>query len=283
MKFLSYRRKSGEATYGAACDEKIIDLGGRFGAQFPTLRAFLASGKMDEVKSLIERGAFDDDLHEVEFSPVVPDAGKILCIGVNYVEHRNETGRSPSKYPTIFTRFPNSLVGNLQPLIRPRESEQFDYEGELAVIIGKGGRRIKEENALEHIAGYSCFNDGTLRDWQAHTTQFTPGKNFYASGAFGPFLVTSDEIPDPTQLTLTTRLNGAIMQQARTDELIFSIPQLIAYISTFTQLQTGDVISTGTPGGVGAKRQPPIFLKASDTIEVEITKIGTLRNEVAEE
>ncbi|GAC1396775.1 MAG: fumarylacetoacetate hydrolase family protein [Pyrinomonadaceae bacterium] len=285
MRLLSYvRSKDNSATYGVVVDgDKTIDLGKHFGAEFPTLRALLASEKLSEVEKLTGTDEFDEKLNEVKFLPVITDPQKILCVGVNYVEHRNETGRSASKYPTLFTRFVNSLVGHEQNLVRPRASEQFDYEGELAFIIGKGGRHIEEANALEHVAGYSCFNDGTIRDWQNHTSQFTPGKNFQATGSFGAFLVTADEIPDPAMLTLTTRLNGASVQHETTDQLIFAIPQLIAYISTFTQLETGDVISTGTPGGVGAKRHPPVFLKAGDMVEVEISKIGTLRNTVIDE
>lgn len=284
MKFISYVRKDGGATYGVVIEgDKTIDLGKRFGAELPTLRALLASEKLSEVEKLTATNEFDEKLDDVKFLPVITDPQKILCVGVNYVEHRNETGRSASKYPTLFTRFANSVVGHKENLVRPRASREFDYEGELAVIIGKRGRHIKESDALKHIAGYSCFNDGTIRDWQNHTSQFTPGKNFQATGSFGSVLVTADEIPDPSKLTLTTRLNGVSVQHTTTDQLIFSIPQLIAYISTFTQLETGDVISTGTPGGVGAKRQPPVFMKAGDVVEVEISKLGILRNTIVDE
>jgi len=208
---------------------------------------------------------------------------KIFCVGVNYRDHMAETGRSPTQHPTIFTRFPDSLVSHEIAMQRPNASVQYDFEGELAVIIGKPGRDIKEADALQHVAGYSCFNDGTIRDWQNHTTQFTPGKNFPWTGSFGPWLVTPDEAPPVEEMTLTTRLNGVVVQQASCADLIFSVPQLIAYISSFTMLYPGTVISTGTPGGVGAKRTPPLWMKEGDVVEVEISGVGLLRNVVMDE
>jgi 2-keto-4-pentenoate hydratase/2-oxohepta-3-ene-1,7-dioic acid hydratase in catechol pathway len=180
----------------------------------------------------------------------------------------------------IFVRFGDSIVGHGRPLLKPRESAQFDYEGELAVVIGKRARRVPRDRALDYVAGYSCFNDGSIRDYQRHSPQFTPGKNFHASGSFGPWLVTRDEIADPRTLTLTTRLNGSVMQHESVGELCFDVPQLIEYCSTWAQLEPGDVIVTGTPGGVGAGRKPPVWMKGGDTVEVEITGIGTLRNNV---
>jgi 2-keto-4-pentenoate hydratase/2-oxohepta-3-ene-1,7-dioic acid hydratase in catechol pathway len=189
-------------------------------------------------------------------------------------------GRERPERPVLFVRFGGSVVGHGRPLLKPRESEQFDYEGELAVIIGKRARRVGRDRALDYVAGYSCFNDGSVRDYQRHSAQFTPGKNFHASGAFGPWLVTTEEIPDPRKLTLTTRLNGSVMQHESVAELCFDVPQLIEYCSTWTQLEPGDVIVTGTPGGVGAGRKPPVWMKAGDTVEVEISGIGVLRNAV---
>ena len=213
---------------------------------------------------------------------MIPDAAaKLLCVGINYMPHIKEMGRERPERPVLFVRFGDSIVGHGQPLLKPRESEQFDYEGELAVVIGKRARRVSRERALDYVAGYSCFNDGSVRDYQRHSPQFTPGKNFHASGAFGPWLVTADEIPDPRKLTLTTRLNGAVMQHESVGELCFDVPQLIEYCSTWTQLEPGDVIVTGTPGGVGAGRKPPVWMKPGDTVEVEISGIGTLRNPVS--
>jgi 2-keto-4-pentenoate hydratase/2-oxohepta-3-ene-1,7-dioic acid hydratase in catechol pathway len=212
---------------------------------------------------------------------VIPRPDKILCVGVNYREHREETGRAPTEHPTIFVRFAASQIGQDQPMLRPVESERLDFEGEIALIIGRRGRRIPPASALEHVAGFSCYNDGSVRDYQRHTTQFTPGKNFVGTGAFGPWMVTRDEIGDPAALELTTRVNGEVMQHARADQLIFGFEAIIAYCSTFTELVPGDVIVTGTPGGVGAARTPPLFLQPGDVVEVEVQPLGTLRNTVA--
>ena len=182
---------------------------------------------------------------------------KILCVGVNYRPHIEEMGREIPDYPVVFVRFPGSQVGHGQAVIRPVASEKFDFEGELAIVIGKSARHVKRADGLDYIAGYCCFMDGSVRDWQKHTMQFTPGKNFAKSGSMGPWLVTRDEIPDPKSLALTTRVNGVLMQEGQVADLIFDIPALIEYCSTFTELLPGDVIATGTPGGVGAARTPP--------------------------
>lgn len=282
MKLVSFRRKNA-VSYGAVTDDGVVDVGAQLQEGEATLQTVIEKGVLAEVVRAAQGQVADLPLGEIEFTPVIARPEKILCVGVNYRLHLIETGRDETAYPVLFTRFANTLVGHEQPLVRPRASEEFDYEGELAVIIGKRGRHIAAESALAHIAGYTCFNDATLRDWQRHTHQFTPGKNFVATGGCGPWLVTTDEIPDPSQLTLTTRLNGEEMQRTTTDQMIFTIPALIAYISTFTELVPGDVIATGTPGGVGAKRNPPIFMKPGDTIEVEISGIGTLRNPIVEE
>jgi 2-keto-4-pentenoate hydratase/2-oxohepta-3-ene-1,7-dioic acid hydratase in catechol pathway len=195
--------------------------------------------------------------------------------------HIREMGRERPDKPVLFTRFAASVVGHGQPLVKPLASEQFDFEGELAVIIGRRARRVSRERALDYVAGYSCFNDGSVRDFQRHSAQFTPGKNFHASGAFGPWLVTTDEVPDPRALRLTTRLNGEVVQDESVGELCFDVPALIEYCSIFAQLEPGDVIVTGTPGGVGAGRKPPLWMKPGDTIEVEIEGIGKLSNTLA--
>jgi 2-keto-4-pentenoate hydratase/2-oxohepta-3-ene-1,7-dioic acid hydratase in catechol pathway len=278
MRIVSFE-KNGLASFGVVVADGIVDAA-RLAAKPRNLREALAAGALPELERLA-RSAPDFGLDEVAFAPVVPDAGaKLLCVGINYLPHIKEMGRERPERPVLFVRFGGSIVGHGQPLLKPRESEQFDYEGELAVIIGKRARRVSRERALDFVAGYSCFNDGSVRDWQRHSQQFTPGKNFHASGSFGPWLVTTDEIPDPRRLTLTTRLNGTVMQNESVNELCFDVPQLIEYCSTWTQLEPGDVIVTGTPGGVGAGRKPPVWMKPGDTVEVEISGIGTLRNPV---
>ena len=191
-------------------------------------------------------------LDSIAFLPVIPDPRKIICIGINYRSHVEETGREIPINPMVFTRYADSQTGHLQPIIRPTVSSKLDFEGELAIVIGRHARHVQADRALEYVAGYSCYNDGSVRDWQRHTSQFAPGKNFPQTGGFGPWLVTTDEIPDPSKLTLTTRLNGEVVQHAKTDDLIFPAARLIEYCSTFTPLYPGDVIITGTTGGVGA-------------------------------
>ncbi len=281
MKLLSYRH-GGQDCYGIATDDGVIDATRSLGDRFPDLKAALTGG-MADLAALAEGGTVDHGLDEIEFLPTIPNPDKIVCVGLNYATHIKETGRSDSDYPVLFTRFANTQIGHQQPMIRPKNSDIFDYEGEMAVIIGKAGRHIAPERAFDHIAGYACYNDGTLRDWQRHTHQFIPGKNFTATGGFGPWMVTTDELTDPTTLTLATRLNGDEMQRTTTDLMIFDIPFLIHYISSFTELVPGDVIPTGTPGGVGFKRTPPVYMKPGDTIEVEISGIGTLTNPIAAE
>lgn len=282
MKLLSYRLGDRE-TYGAVFEGAVRDLGKVFGDTMPTLRAALKAGAAEDLIVAAREVNPECGLDEIEFLPVIPDPDKIICVGLNYATHIKETGRTDSAYPALFTRFANTQVAHDAPLIKPDVSDSFDYEGELAVIIGTAGRHIDKADALAHVAGYACYNDGSVRDWQRHTHQFTPGKNFVGTGGFGPWMATRDAIPDPAKLTLVTRLNGQEMQRATTDQLIFDIPTLIAYISTFTELVPGDVISTGTPGGVGFKRTPPVFMKDGDVIEVEISDIGVLRNPVVAE
>jgi 2-keto-4-pentenoate hydratase/2-oxohepta-3-ene-1,7-dioic acid hydratase in catechol pathway len=279
MRLLSFER-NGRPGFGVVVGDGVVDAAERLAGKPRGLREALASGSLP----LLERfGAIGPDfpLSDVTFAPVIPDgAAKLLCVGVNYMPHIRELGRERPDRPVIFVRFRDSIVGHGQALEKPRESEQLDFEGELAVIIGKRARRVGKERALEHVAGYACFNDGSVRDFQRHSPQFTPGKNFHASGAFGPWLVTADEIRDPRELTLTTRLNGTVMQHESVGELCFDVPHLIEYCSTWTQLEPGDVIVTGTPGGVGAGRKPPVWMQPGDTVEVEISRIGVLRNSV---
>jgi acylpyruvate hydrolase len=221
------------------------------------------------------------DLNTVRLLPPVPVPPKILCVGLNYDDHLEESGLKKPVYPEIFARFATSLIAHQEPIRRPRESTALDYEAELAVVIGKPGRRISSEQALDHVAGYSLFNDATIRDFQLLTPQWTMGKNFDGTGSFGPWLVTPDAVPPGARgLRIQGRLNGRVMQNTRTDRLIFSVQALIEMISVAMSLERGDVIITGTPGGVGAARKPPVFMKAGDIFEVEIEKLGVLTNPV---
>ncbi|MBI1775103.1 MAG: fumarylacetoacetate hydrolase family protein [Proteobacteria bacterium] len=281
MKFLSFRHQ-GQDSYGAVAGDSVIDLGRKLAKRYPSLRAALAGLGLAKLKEVAKTTKPSIALSKVRFLPVIPDARKIVCVGLNYREHRAETGRPDTEHPTLFMRFADSQIGHRQPMLKPKQSDRFDWEGELAVIIGRGGRRIAKEKAMGHVGGYACYHDGSVRDWQRHTSQFTPGKNFPATGPFGPWMVTADELKDIGSQTLTTRINGVVKQQATIDMMIFGIPELIQYISAFTPLAPGDVIVTGTPGGVGAARNPPEFMKVGDVAEVEITGIGVLSNPVKE-
>lgn len=279
MKFCSFKTADG-ASWGLVNEAGIVDLGKRgLGA---SLRDFLASGDLEPARAL-ETAAADYAFDSVEHAPVIPNPDKIICVGLNYHAHIEETGREETPNPVLFARYAGSQIGHNAPLIKPLESDQFDYEGELAVIIGKEGRRISEEDALSYVAGYACYNDGSVRDWQKHTHQFMPGKTFADTGAFGPWMVSADEIPDPTELHLQTRLNGQVVQDTSLKLLVTSIPRLIAYCSTILPLLPGDVIVTGTPGGVGARRNPPLWMREGDICEIEISNIGVLSNPVRNE
>jgi 2-keto-4-pentenoate hydratase/2-oxohepta-3-ene-1,7-dioic acid hydratase in catechol pathway len=279
MKVVSFLR-NGKSSYGVVSGDGIVDVGAKLGGRYPDLVAVLKAGALGEVEAAAKGAAADLPYKGTVLLPVIPNPGKIVCVGVNYDEHRREMGREPPGHPTIFVRFPESQVAHDQPLLKPAESDKLDYEAELAVIIGKTGYKVSEADALSIIAGYSCYNDGSVRDWQTHTGQFTPGKNFNATGGFGPWMVTANDIPDPQALKIESRLNGQVMQSSNTDLMTFNIRKIIAYVTTFTPLQPGDVIATGTPGGVGTKRNPPVYMKDGDIIEIEIEKIGTLSNPV---
>lgn len=282
MKLVSFSHQ-GTASYGVVVGGGVIDVAPIAAEVGATLREALERGSVGAIKEWAFAQEPDVALEDITFLPAIPDPRKIFCVGINYRTHVEEAGREIPARPMIFTRFADSQAAHLQPIIRPRVSEKLDFEGELAVVIGKTARHVKAADALKHVAGYSCYNDGSVRDWQKHTIQFTPGKNFPSTGGFGPWLVTTDEIPDPSRLTLTTRLNGAVVQHATTDDLIFDTGTLIEYLSTFTTLYPGDVIITGTTGGVGAFRQPPLWMKPGDVVEVEISNIGILRNTVVDE
>ena len=278
MKLLSFAA-DGKEWFGAVSGDGVVALNDKIGQ--PSLRAALAAGTIEAMRKAASGSKPDRKLGDIEFKPVIPHPNKILCAGVNYRAHAAEVGRELPKQPSMFVRFADTLVGHGGALIRPKVSDNFDFEGELALVIGKGGRHIKADHALDHVAGYTCFVDGSVRDYQKFSV--TSGKNFPGTGPLGPWLVTADEIPDPGKLTLTTRLNGNQVQHATTDQLIYSIPQIIAFCSDFTALSPGDVIATGTPEGVGHGRKPPLWMKPSDTLEVEITGIGVLRARVVEE
>ncbi len=283
MKLATYTIGS-TTSFGMVDGDIIIDLAGRLGDSITDLRSLIEAGDPAALIGAADlAGAPSHKISDVTLKPVIPNPDKIVCVGLNYEMHRKETGRDKTEHPVLFTRFANSQIGHDEPILIPRVSDKLDYEGEMAVIIGRRGRYIDEADALGHVAGYACYNDATLRDWQRHTHQFTPGKTFPATGPFGPWMVTADELTDPASLELTTRLNGEVMQNATTDMLIFSIPVLINYISCFTELVPGDVIVTGTPGGVGFKRNPQVFMKQGDRVEVEISGIGVLANTIEPE
>lgn len=267
--------------YGIVVEGGAIDLSRRLGAGAPSLRAAIAAGGVEPMRALVEEPA-DVAMGDIALDLPIPDAAKILCVGRNYRGHVAEGNLKLPEKPSVFLRATESFVPCGGALVRPRVSREFDYEGELAVVIGKPGRHIAREAALGHVFGYTCLNDGSVRDYQ-FTHSLMVGKNFYRSGSIGPWIVTADEIPDPTQLCLRTRLSGVEVQHARTDDLIFDIPTIISYISAFIPLDAGDVIATGTPEGVGFARKPPLWMKAGDEIAVEITRIGVLRNSVVAE
>jgi 2-keto-4-pentenoate hydratase/2-oxohepta-3-ene-1,7-dioic acid hydratase in catechol pathway len=280
MKFLSFR--AGRAAhYGLADGDKVIDLTPRL--KYPDLKALIAADGQREAEHEAKGATPDFTLGQIQFDPVITNADKIICIGLNYHEHLNETGMAKHAYPTIFSRWADTQVGHLEPLIRPRNSDTFDYEGELVVVIGKGGRHIATGAAMNHVAGYSCYNEGSIREYQRHASQWAPGKNFPGTGAFGPFLVTPEEVGELAGKKIQTRVNGNIMQSSTLDMMIFGVPQLIEYISSFTPLSPGDVIVSGTPGGVAWVRTPPPWMKPGDSVEVEIEGVGLLRNPVIAE
>lgn len=265
----------GEQGFGVVDGTRIARLEGHISGA-SDLKAFLAQSPG---KPLIALPSGGPALNDVRLLPPIPNPGKVICVATNFHEP-SRAGKPDPDFPLVFTRFAESFVGYGQSLRKPDFTPQYDFEGELAVVIGKDGFEIPTARAMDHVAGYSCLNDGSVRDWQKHSTQFTPGKNFYRSGSWGPWLVTTDEITDPSALTLETRVNGTVMQGIAMEKMIFDIPWLISYFSTFTPLHVGDVIATGTPSGFGSTRTPPQFLSPGDMVEVEISGIGILKNVV---
>ena len=276
MRFVSYEYSEG-VKIGAVIDKGIIDLSDAG----PSLKAVLNTGPLDNLITVAQRRSPTVALDHVVLHQVIPDTERIICVGRNYKDHAKEMGSEPPAVPNLFLRTAHSLVGHQQSVVKPKVSDQYDYEGELAVIIGRGGRHIPVDKALSYVAGYSCFLDGSIRDYQKHS--FTAGKNFDSSGACGPWLVPAREIPDPQALHLQTRVNGTVMQDATTADMIFPVAELISYVSAFTHLEPGDVLATGTPAGVAAGRTPPVWLAPGDQVEVEIEGIGVLSNMVKAE
>jgi 2-keto-4-pentenoate hydratase/2-oxohepta-3-ene-1,7-dioic acid hydratase in catechol pathway len=269
--------------YGIVQDDKVLNLSPILGAQAPDLKTLIAKKLLSEAAKTLQQHTPDLNYADLHLLPVIPNPNKIICVGLNYGEHVRETGRELTENPALFVRMSESQVGHGQDIVRPPESHRLDYEGEIAIVIGEGGRRISETDSWKHIFGYACYNDGSIRDWQVSTTQWTAGKNFWHTGGFGPWMVTADEIQPNQKMSLVTRLNGQEMQRATTDMMIHSIPRQIAYISTFIPLEPGDVIVTGTPGGVGNKRNPQVFMKPGDVVEIEVDAIGILRNTIRDE
>jgi 2-keto-4-pentenoate hydratase/2-oxohepta-3-ene-1,7-dioic acid hydratase in catechol pathway len=282
MKLISYRKNS-QARFGAVIGEKVVDLSKQFPST-PNLASLLANTSLlEQAKAYASSATADCALSDVQLDPVIPAPGKIICVGINYVAHAEEAGRKVGQYPVIFQRFAETLLAHNAPLLRPVVSKEFDFEAELAVVIGKGGAHIAPENAMEHVAGYTCFNDASVRDWQFHTHQYGMGKTFRSTGSLGPWLVTADEIADYRELKVRGILNGEQMQEGALSELAFDIPHLISYVSKALTWNPGDILATGTPSGIGFKRNPPIFLKPGDVFEVTISQIGTLSNPVIDE
>ena len=270
-------------SYGIVQDDDVLNLTPILGAQAPDLKSLIAHNMVDQAAKALASHKPDLKFADLHLLPVITNPNKIVCVGLNYADHVRETGRELTESPALFLRVSESQIGHGQNIVRPPESHRLDYEGEIAVIIGKGGRRISEAESWSHIAGYSCYNDGSVRDWQVSTTQWTAGKNFWRTGGFGPWMVTADEIQPNQKMTLITRLNGQELQRATTDMMIHSIPRQIAYISTFIPLEPGDVIVTGTPGGVGNKRTPQLFMKPGDVVEIEVDAVGILRNGIVDD
>jgi len=281
VKLLNFRTR-GRESYGVLNSRGIVDLGARLHSEASDVLSLIRAGALASARAAAETDNVDFDLGEVQILNPAGRYTRYFCIGVNYPERNEEykEGAEKPRYPSLFMRTHTSFSAHEQPIVRPRESEQLDYEGEIVVVIGKGGRRIPQAEAMSHVIGYSCANEGSVRDWLRHAKfNVTQGKNFDHSGALGPWLVTFDEV-GPAPLRVRTRVNGEVRQDDTSDRMIFSIPYLIGYLSTFCSLEPGDVILTGTPSGAGARFDPPRYLKPGDVVEVEVSRVGLLRNAV---
>jgi len=285
MRLLSFRAAN-RNRYGIATDNGVIDLSSRFDGEHSSLLSLIESDSLSRARAIGQTAGADFTAEDIDYLPPIPRPGKIICIGVNY-GNRNAEYRDRSalpEYPSVFMRTAESLVGHGQPILRPPESEQLDYEGEIVVVIGKPGRRIPRERALEHIAGLSLMNEGSVRDWLRHAKfNVTQGKNFERSGSWGPWIVTADETDPAETMHLTTHVNGELRQDDTTANMIFPFDYLISYLSSFMPLAPGDIIATGTPTGAGARFDPPKYLRAGDTVTVSVPGIGTLQNPIEDE
>jgi 2-keto-4-pentenoate hydratase/2-oxohepta-3-ene-1,7-dioic acid hydratase in catechol pathway len=284
MKLASYKVR-GRDSFGVVVGEGVVDLKTRLAPQFTSVLDLLREGGLDIAREVVRGVRADFPLRELDFLPPVLQPEKIVCIGINYANRNVDYGEVElPKYPSIFFRTPGSLVGHRQPIVRPRESEQLDYEGEIALVIGRVGRRIAPERALNYVAGATLCNEGTIRDWMRHGKfNVTQGKNWDASGSIGPWLVTSDEIELALPLRITAKVNGELTQDDTTGSMIKSFADIIAYVSTFMTLKPGDIIATGTPVKLGPRREQPVWLKPGDVVEIEVPQIGVLRNSVVAE
>jgi 2-keto-4-pentenoate hydratase/2-oxohepta-3-ene-1,7-dioic acid hydratase in catechol pathway len=274
-KFVSFHRSDESIGWGRLDGDTIYDAT----VQASSLSAAIAAGTLEALADHTDNPV---PLGEVELAPVIPDPGKIICIGVNYRTHRDEIGKAAPEAPVVFARYADSQMGHGADALKPAGSAQFDYEGEVALVIGKRAHRVTKAEAYDYVAGYAVYNDFSVRDWQRAASQWLPGKTWPGTGGFGPALVTPDEVGDVTELELTTRVNGAVRQHGKVADLINDIPAIIEYVTAFTPLAPGDVIVTGTPGGVGLFMEPQGFIVDGDVVEVEVTKLGTLRNTVRE-
>ena len=284
MKLLNFRAE-GRESVGALGPHGIVDLGARLGHDVTDALTLIRSGLMGPARSVAALGQRDYTLDDVQILKPVGRDTRYFCIGVNYPDRNEEykDGSERPSYPSLFMRSHTSLVAHGDPIVRPRESEQLDYEGEIVVMIGKGGRRITQEAALSHVFGFTCANEGSVRDWLRHSKfNVTQGKNFDRSGSIGPCIVTADEV-GTSPLRITTHVNGEQRQNDTSDRMLFSIPYLISYLSTFCSLEPGDVILSGTPSGAGARFDPPRYLVAGDVVEVEVSRVGVLRNTVVDD
>lgn len=274
-KFTSYYRPDRSIAWGRVEGDTIFDAT----SVAPSLTDAIAAGALE---SLADHRESPVDFTTVDLAPVIPHPGKIICIGVNYASHRDEIGKAAPQAPVVFARYADSQMGHGEDALKPRVSSQFDYEGEVAVIISKPTHKVSKADAYDHVAGYAVYNDFSVRDWQRNASQWLPGKTWPGTGGFGPYLVTPDEVGDVTELELTTRVNGEVRQHGSVADLINDIPSIIEYVSTFTPLAPGDVIVSGTPGGVGLFMDPQGFIGDGDVVEVEVSRLGTLRNVVRE-
>ncbi len=283
MRLVTYL-DGGSERLGAVVDNRVVALEGHLPDGVRTMRDLVGAWDAKRMEAAVGKAGGGRRLDEIRLRPVIPEPGKIICVGLNYVDHSAESGFKQPDYPTLFGRFASSLIGHKAPMIRPRVSDQLDYEGEIVAVIGRKGRHIPKAAALDHVIGYSIFNEGSIRDYQFKAPQWTVGKNFDGTGAFGPAFVTADELPPGCKgLRLETRLNGEVVQSASTNDMVFDVESLVSIISEAITLMPGDLIVTGTPAGVGLARKPPLFMKPGDVCEVEVEKLGTLVNPIQDE